>query len=38
VNSIGKRDSYNMLGLAGLVVAGIGLVLAYLEYIIQGNC
>ena len=38
VDQLEKRDTGNILGLAGLVVAGVGVVLAYLEYTNQYNC
>jgi hypothetical protein len=33
-----KKETCDILGLAGLVLAGAGLVLAYLEYTNQCNC
>ena len=33
-----RKDDCDILGLAGLVIAGAGLVLAYLQYSNQCNC
>ena len=38
IKSMSRKDNCDILGLAGLVVAGAGLVLAYLQYKNQCNC